>query len=274
MQCVCLRSLINDPHPYGWHEQPVLSAGYTNPKFMLPLHGRSLFDWALLSFESYRIDQDFVLVTRNDPAHVAYANERMQALGFKSFRVIELDGPTAGQAATVAQGLSKAKRSGNNDDLLVFNIDTIRLGFELPEMAGTMDGYVEVTELEGDHWSFVFPASEPGVAAFLTEKKRISNLCSTGLYYFRSANKFLEIYNQQTLLPKSIGVWKNIGEQYIAPLYNAFIENGEKIGYELVDCDQVWFSGTPAEYESALIDLKFSETVKKQALLVKNTSTQ
>lgn len=244
------------------------TAGYTLPKFMLPLHGRSLFDWALLSFERYRLDQEFVVVTRNDPVHVAYANERMQALGFKSFQIIELNEPTAGQAATVAQGLSKA-RFDNNDDLLVFNIDTIRLGYEIPEMVDKLDGYVEVAELEGDHWSFVLPATEPGVASRLTEKKRISNLCSTGIYYFRNATQFIEIYSQQSLLPKNIGVWKDIGEQYIAPLYNAFIKDGAKVGYELVLRDQVWFSGTPTEYEVMLSDLKFSEAIKKLGITYK-----
>ena len=39
---------------------------------------------------------------------------------------------------------------------------------------------------------------------------------------------------------------------YIAPCYNALIERGARVAYELIGPEQIVFCGTPQEYEAAV----------------------
>ena len=76
------------------------------------------------------------------------------------------------------------------------------------------------------------------------EKIQISNYCSTGLYYFRTAGLFTTAFQAGKQMPTSD--IKN--ELYIAPLYNLLIGNGNNIQIHLVDISEVVFCGTPTEY--------------------------
>ena len=154
-------------------------AGYALPKYRLPLHGRTVFFHVVKSFERYFQDDLFLFVVRRDHDVVEFLVRELQALGVKSFHIVELDGDTLGQADSVHRGL-QALRS--EEAVYVFNIDTIRPGFRKSSLADGAAGYLEVFEGEGEHWSFVEPGPDRSVLR-TTEKERISNLCSDGLYH-------------------------------------------------------------------------------------------
>jgi dTDP-glucose pyrophosphorylase len=71
----------------------------------------------------------------------------------------------------------------------------------------------------------------------------ISNLASTGLYYFRRADLFRSALDEARRAPSG-------PELYVAPLYNHLIAQGASIHYHLIGADQVIFCGTPAQYEA------------------------
>ena len=82
----------------------------------------------------------------------------------------------------------------------------------------------------------------------VAEKLPISELCCTGLYHFRRAGDFRWAYrNPQP--PRSPAERR---ERYVAPLYNALIARGERIGMQVIDPADVIFCGTPEEYEQAI----------------------
>jgi hypothetical protein len=83
--------------------------------------------------------------------------------------------------------------------------------------------------------------------AEVTEKIRISDLCSTGLYYFRSTGMFFDLY--AGIAGRDPATLQG-GERYIAPLYNTAIREGRDIRYALIGRDEVRFCGTPDEYEA------------------------
>ncbi len=89
--------------------------------------------------------------------------------------------------------------------------------------------------------------SNPNRAAEVAEKVRISDLCSTGLYYFRSAGLFQELY--APIAAKDPSTLQG-GERYIAPLYNDALKLGHDIRYALIEADEVLFCGTPDEYDA------------------------
>jgi hypothetical protein len=99
---------------------------------------------------------------------------------------------------------------------------------------------------EGAGWSFVAPHPDrPGDAAYVVEKSQVSDLCSTGLYYFRRAGDFRWAY-QHPEPPRSAAERK---ERYVAPLYNALLARGDRVAFELIAPSEVIFCGTPEQYE-------------------------
>jgi hypothetical protein len=219
------------------------NAGYTVPKYKLPLgkEGQVVFDHVLGSFRRYFGTDLFVLLCRADTNDRAFLIDRMRALGVRRFEVIEHAGETGGQAESVELSLTSAPEE---EELFIFNIDTVLFNFEKDAARGEVAGYLEVFRGEGTHWSFVEPSSNrPGHAARVVEKERISDLCSNGLYYFANVRTFADALDAYRL--KYHGV---AGELYVAPLYNELIEQSLPVSYKLVPTKEIGFCGVPDEY--------------------------
>lgn len=222
-------------------------AGYGEPKYQLEIKGTPLFDYCVRSFESYFDTERFVFVVRDEEAK-HFVVKRCKTLKILHLDVVVLVDETRGQAETVYLGLEAIKECEGSEQLLIFNIDTIRTNFSFPEAITGADGYLEVFVGEGDGWSFVAPGKD-GEVLKTTEKIRISNLCSTGLYYFARLDTFMGYCKQ--LLATSPRELQG-GEYYIAPMYNELISNGLNIQYHEINKKDVIFSGIPAEYEALL----------------------
>lgn len=219
-------------------------AGYDVPKYMLPLIGRTLFDWSVLSFEAYFEAEHFLFICRDVLGTEAFIQNRAKALGIKRFSVIVLERETLGQADTVDIGLAKAAVS-DSDRLTIFNIDTIRPKIRLPSFPDA-DGWLETFSDPGDAWSFVdVHPHDPQLVVRTTEKIRISDFCCTGLYGFTSRALFEKAIRLERENPQS-------HELYIAPIYNHLIAAGGRVRCYGVAREDVIFSGIPEEYEELL----------------------
>lgn len=222
-------------------------AGYVQPKYMLPLRGRPLFDWALASFRADFARRPFLFVVRDEPDVADFVRARAGALGIARFGIAALSQPTAGQAETVEQGLALGGAQPD-EPLAIFNIDTIRPGIECGGLPGC-DGWLETFSTPGDNWSFIEPdPADPARVARCTEKQRISDHCCTGLYQFAATALFLEALAAERQHPSS-------HELFVAPLYNHLIGRGHRIGWREVGAERVILSGVPAEYEALLAHL-------------------
>ncbi|ELV8692959.1 glycosyltransferase family 2 protein [Vibrio vulnificus] len=222
------------------------NSGYTKPKYMLDLNGKTVFEHSLSSFSLYFKTEEFLFIVRSDFDTPEFVESMAISLGIVKFKVVTLDFDTRGQAESVALGLQKSNYEGS---ITIFNIDTFRPGFNYPEQL--CEGYLEVFLGDGDNWSFVKPCPNSSNRAIETaEKLAISNLCCTGLYYFSSVSDFMYAFNEQISLPKEM--WPK-GELYVAPLYNFLIARGDVVKYNLVDRKDVVFCGVPSEYESLKI---------------------
>ena len=221
-------------------------AGYDRPKFMLDLHGRSLFAHAVDSFRAYFAAEPFLFIARDEPDVPEFVAQELAALGVASARTVLLPRPTLGQADTVRLGLQQAG-TGADTPLTIFNIDTFRPGFRYPaaDWMGRADGYLEVMPGTDPGFSFVRPAEGGnGRVAETAEKVVISGLASTGLYWFRRAGAFLDAMEGDAA--------RAHGELYVAPLYNALIAAGLDVRYHAVPAAEVVFCGVPAQYEALL----------------------
>ncbi len=236
--------------PMAGQSRRFRDAGYARPKYELTLQGDSLFAWCVRSFERYFGSERFVFVARGGLGARAFVAAECERMGVADHAIVELDAPTRGQAETVLLGLRETG-CGDNEAMLVFNIDTIRPGYVFPTTALGSDGYLEVVRAPGEHWSFVRPAAsfERRVAQ-TTEKRRVSDLCCTGLYYFARSADFMEACDGA--LREAYAYLDRWGELYVAPLYNTLIDAGRRIVYDEAPASRVHFAGTPAEYGALL----------------------
>jgi hypothetical protein len=227
--------------------QRFAQAGYDRPKYMLRAHGKSVFAHAVGTFAAYFKSETFLFVLRNVKGGGQFVRDEADALGIRNGNIVYVDA-TRGQAETVYQGLAWSRISPN-ESLTIFNIDTFRPGFaHPPEIPRSVDGYLEVFEGEGANWSYVRPKEgEPGRAAETAEKRPISNLCCTGLYYFGSCSVFREAYRQAEA---DFSPSEGLKELYVAPLYNSLIQDGRDVRYHLIPRQDVIFCGVPDEYEA------------------------
>ncbi|ARJ56004.1 glycosyltransferase family 2 protein [Campylobacter cuniculorum] len=217
-------------------------AGYHKPKYMLDLNGTSVFSKAVLSFKKYFNHFKILFIYRNIENSKEFIKRECEKMQLEFYECVELEKETKGQAHTVMLGLQKAKIKAD-ESLLIFNIDTFRPNFSLPPNLDIFDGYLEVFEGEGEQWSFVL-ADKNGRVLRTTEKERISNLCSSGIYYFKKAKDFKEVFLELQSKDERIK-----DEFYIAPMYNVLIKKGAFIGFVKINLDEIIFCGTPLEYE-------------------------
>lgn len=236
---------MNFIFPMGGLSQRFTNAGYKVPKYMLDLHGFSVFEHAVIGFERYFAAHNFVFAFREDADTEAFVKDKCKKMGIpaENIQIVKLDGPTSGQAETVWIAAKQAKLQAD-DPMVIFNIDSFQSDFILPEGMENADGYLEVFIGEGDHWSFVLPGPDH-TAKRVTEKERVSELCSTGLYYFRRMQDFSAAFEQT--LDMELSQLQG-GERYVAPLYNTLLAAGKLVKYHLVAQSEVTFCGTPDEY--------------------------
>jgi len=222
-------------------------AGYTVPKYEIMAHGRSLFDWSMLSLREFLSEPArliFVCLAENDSG--PYVRARCAALGLTDVHVLELDAVTDGQATSA--WLSRHLWQPDAP-LLVYNIDTFVEPRALApaDIRSGSDGWVPCFQVPGEHWSFVQLGAD-GWAVDLAEKQRISDHASIGLYWFARAAEFASAYERFFADPANLVR----GERYIAPLYRQLLRDGRKVSIADLDPAAVHVLGTPAELQDFL----------------------
>jgi hypothetical protein len=232
--------------PMAGESRRFRDAGFEQPKYMLPLKDRTVFDFAVGGFEDCFDDHDFLFIYREIQDTKPFIKEHCADFGLNNPHLVELEAVTTGQAESVRMGL---ERSGlmAEDGLAIFNIDTFRPSFAFPDNWNweEVDGYLEVFEGSGPNWSYVRPSGfGDGAVLETAEKVEISNLCCTGLYYFRNTETF-----RRALLAHRARK-PDTREFYVAPIYNDLIAEGADIRYHQIPADAVTFCGVPAEYEA------------------------
>jgi hypothetical protein len=215
--------------------------GFTEVKYKLPFRGQTIIE-SILGY----IPRDLkVLVVTNEKYNdVPFCKKLLKKMEFKNYKVVEIQS-TKGQLETVIHGLRQSIDFFNTEEnLTVYNGDTIRKSTTWDGFKG--DGYIEVFEAEGSHWSFV---DKLGKVNQVAEKHRISNYCSSGLYYFNRIDLLLNNYDDY----KMKGVNEN--ELFVAPFYNYLIQNNFEIFSSKLSVDSFIFCGTPLEYHKSLLTL-------------------
>ena len=216
-------------------------AGYNIPKFMIKTHGKTLFDWSISSLADFIAipDNHFIFVARKSDQANNFIKTHASSLGIMHYHIIELDQLTDGQATSALLALPHCNL---DEPLIIYNIDTYVEPPYLNHLDIKGDGFIPCFSAPGDHWSFVKLDSH-GKATCVREKKRISDNCTIGLYYFKNCKIYEKAYH--AYYTDSSHIEKN--EKYIAPLYNYLIDQGYNIRISTIPSTKVHVLGTPNE---------------------------
>lgn len=214
-------------------------AGYTVPKYQIEVHGKTLFEWSMSSLtDFFALQNRYIFIVRKEDGARNFIESACRSLRISPIHIAELDAPTDGQATTTLYARDYWKE---DDSLLIYNIDTYVEPYFMKAAEIQGDGFIPCFSAEGDHWSFV-KLDEDGKAVEVREKKRISDHCTLGAYYFKTASLYVDLYNEYYA-----DGHLEMSEKYVAPLYNLLIQKGGVVRISTVDSKAVHVLGTPEE---------------------------
>ena len=219
--------------------------GYNCPKYMIEAKGKTLFDWSMDSLVGYnKCVSKYIFVVRKEDDSEAFISNHMKNYEISNIEIIGIDYLTDGQATTCMLAIPYCDL---DEEIMVYNIDTYVEPNEMKYEDNSGDGHIPCFHADGDHWSFA-KLDENGSVIEVREKQRISDNCTLGAYYFRTAGLYKRLYEKyyadDSKMEKS--------EKYIAPLYNYMIQQGMKVTISTVDAHKVHVLGTLEELREFL----------------------
>jgi capsule biosynthesis phosphatase len=230
---------INIIIPMAGRGSRFLDAGYDLPKPLIKAKEKCMFEWAVKSFKPILDKSQLIFIVLKEHC-VDYNLDEKILEKYPNAKIIKLSEITRGQAETVL----KAKKYINNyNKLFIFNADTYFKydNFEKIINNSKFDGGVICFEDNSDSERYSFAKADKNNNVYeVTEKKRISNYASNGLYYFKEGLVFVEYCEK--MIEDNI---KSSNEFYIMPMYQMLIDNGKRI--KMVLCNDNWVFGTPEE---------------------------
>lgn len=217
-------------------------AGYEVPKYMIQARGKTLFEWSMDSLLDYNKQvEKYVFIVRKEDHAVSFIKNKCSKYHLGAIEIVELDYLTDGQATTALLGI---QRCDLNKAVIIYNIDTFVEPYEMQFKDIRGDGHIPCFYASGEHWSFV-KADSSGRALEVREKKRISDNCTLGAYYFSSGALYKQIYEEYYSDKDNV----ESDEKYVAPLYNYMIKQGLEVTISCISCEKVHVLGTPEELE-------------------------
>ena len=162
------------------------NVGYTIPKPLIEVSGKPMLYYAFQSVKQVKYSK-VIFIALEEHEKSFGVNKIIKEQITEDFELILLDEVTDGQLCTV---LTASKYFKENEGLLIAASDSYiesNIGFEIKN--SDADGIISVIDIPGEQWSFAKTDENENVIE-VTEKVRISNHASTGLYYFKNAKQF------------------------------------------------------------------------------------
>ena len=219
-------------------------AGYNVAKPLIDVLGRPMYSWAADSLPFECGENIIFILLENQEGHDFLEKDIKSRYAKYDPIIITLPKLTRGQAETV---LSAKSYINNEYPLLIHNADT---GFKikpywLDDIEKTRpDGALLVFVSKEKRWSFS-RQDATGRVVEVKEKEPISEFASTGTYYFGKGSKFVELAEKRI---KSN--FSEVGEFYVAPLYNDLIAEGGIVKNYLIE--RLICFGTPKDLQKSL----------------------
>ncbi len=214
-------------------------SGFDIPKPLIPIAGKPMVAWALSSLQDIIPHAKLIFVVLKEHEIKYSISQRLKGiLGKHNFEIVMLDGVTEGQLCTVLEALRH--QAEVESDLLIASCDTLvksNIAKDITNKRFECRGIISVAKMQGNRWSFA-KVDDDGKVIEVAEKRRISDLASTGLYYFRSTQEFISTGN--TIINEKL---RTNGEYYVISVYEKLIAQNLRIDISIAD--EMWDMGTP-----------------------------
>ena len=218
-------------------------SGYERPKPLIEVLGRPMFSLAIDSLKNIEFEKIIIISLQEHEENFGVKKLAGKYAPANS-ELILLPQVTEGQLATV---LAAKNFIEGNEDILIVSSDTIVVSNMMEDIKNKKNnclGLISVADMPGDRWSFA-KTDQTGKVIEVTEKIRISDNASTGLYYFSNGRDFVRKAEKMMELEE-----KTQGEYFVMPLYQKYIDEGAYIGISLAE--KMWDLGTPESLQMFL----------------------
>jgi HAD superfamily hydrolase (TIGR01509 family) len=215
-----------------------INAGYTFPKPLIEINGKPMIQVVV---ENLNIEANYIFVVQKWQ-YEKYNLQYLLNMLAPGCKVVQVDGPTEGAACTtlLAKGYIDSLKPlliANSDQYLEWDSNEAMYAFSADGIAGG------IVTFQSKHpkWSYVRLDGE-GFVAEVAEKKVISDIATTGLYYWKYGTDYVEDAEAMIAANDRVN-----GEFYIAPTFNYAIQAGDKIRTKMAK--RMWGLGDPESLE-------------------------
>jgi HAD superfamily hydrolase (TIGR01509 family) len=220
-------------------------AGYSFPKPLIDVNGEPMIK---LVTENLNIDANFIYIVQKKHKEL-YNLETLLNLISPNCSIIEVDGITEGAACTTLL----AKELINNDNPLIMANSDQFIEWDSNEFMYKMnetncDGGIVTFESTHPKWSFV-KINDNGFVTEVAEKKPISNIATTGVYYWKKGSDYVKY--AERMIEKNIRV---NNEFYVCPVFNESIDDDKKI--LTFNISKMYGLGTPEDLNNFINNYK------------------
>ena len=192
------------------------------PLFLADVNGSPAIEWLLKPFLKSRYELNFVFVVKEAQMQRFKLESLLpRIVGFRPTVVLPVHGETLGSLKTV---LAIAEKLDGSAPVIFCNGSTVTSwlpGSSIDDLVDTRaDGALTTFESNDPRCSYV--RVRPGLDLVdVHEKVPVSNIATTGIYFWKSADAFLSA--AKTIVKRGV---KHKGLYYLAPVYNEAIRAG------------------------------------------------
>ena len=238
------------------HGSRFKKAGFMMPKPFIEVDDQPMISMVIDNLKP-NIEHQFIFIALKEHIEKNHL-ENVIRKKIQNYKIIPIDKVTRGAAETVLFASDFLK---NDNPLLIANWDQfvdIDINDFLKSIDFKKDGFIQCMNATSAKWSYI--KYDKQNVKYVAEKEVISNVATTGLYWFKNSSLCIEYL--QKMVKNEI---KSKGEFYVAPSYNLMIEDGYKIGYSIIgdDISVMYGTGTPEDLEIFLSKLEVLKYYKK-----------
>ena len=217
------------------------AAGYTFPKPLIEVDGKPMIQ---LVVENLNIDAKHIFIVQKEH-YEEYNLKFLLKLIAPDCEIVQVEGMTEGAACTT---LLAKKYIDNDEPLLYANSDQF-LDWDSNEFmysmeADTIDAGMLTFTATHPKWSFA-KLDENGFVSEVAEKKTISDIATTGIYYWKKGSDYVKYAEE--MISKDVRV---NNEFYVCPVFNQAIQAGKRV--KTFHFDGMWGLGTPEDLKHYL----------------------
>lgn len=213
-------------------------AGYTFPKPLIEVNGKPMIQVVV---ENLNIDAKHIFVVQKEH-YEQYNLKHLLGLISPGCEIVQVDGMTEGAACTTLL----AKEFIDNDEPLLYAnsdqfLDWNSNEFMYSMIADEVDGGMLTFTATHPKWSFA-KLDDDGFVTEVAEKKPISDVATTGIYYWKHGSDYVKYAEQMIDSNTRVN-----NEFYVCPVFNEAIDDGKKI--KTFHFDGMWGIGTPEDLD-------------------------